>query len=366
MGRSFAVAIAVTLALAACKRPEPIRIGFVTGLTGRHYDLGISSRNGVSLAIAELNAQGGIGGRPLELLVRDDAQDPAVARRAVDGLADAGVVAIIGHATSAMARVTLPIVNARRVLMISPTVSATEFQGKDDWFVMLYPSTRTSAERLAEYLRGRGVRSASVVLDLSNEAYSRAWSDDFVAAFEAGGGRIVRAVPFTSGQVVSYSKLAAEALAPPRPDAVMVVANALDSAAFAQQLRKASPALLVGSDWGFTHDVIAQGGASVEGAVFTQKVNVQDDSPRFVRFRQAYEARFNRPVDFAAILSYEAALLLADALRRDATREGVRRAVLEAGAFEGLQGAVPIDRAGDARRRTWITTIREGRMEVLE
>lgn len=362
-GRALACALAV-VAVAGCSRPQPLRIGFVSGLTGRHYDLGVSSRNGVSLALAELNAAGGIGGRPLELLVRDDQQDPAAARAAVEELIDAGVVAIVGHATSSMARVTLPIVDARRVLMISPTVSSSAFEGKDDFFVMLNPSTAAAARTVTEHVLSRGLRRFAAVYDLSNEAYTRSWHDHFAEALRAGGGELVRSVPFTSGLVASYAELVSGLGR--GVDAVAVIANALDSATIAQQLRKTSKVQIVCTDWGFTKDVVKHGGSAVEGALFTQKVNVHDRSPAFLRFKEAYEGRFNREVDFAAILSYEAVLVLADALRRDATREGVRRALLDIGRFDGVHGPVAVDRFGDAQRPVYVMTVRDGKMSFVE
>jgi branched-chain amino acid transport system substrate-binding protein len=364
--RSVVVVGLGALAAWGCRPKEPIRIGLVSGLSGRHYDLGISSRNGVQLAVAELNAAGGIGGRPVELLVRDDRQDPETARAAVEDLIRNGVVAIIGHATSSMAEATLPIVDRERVLMVSPTVSSSAFRGKDDWFVMLHPSTAESAARMADWLARHGApRRIAAIYDLSNLAYSRSWTDHFTLEEERRGAAVTP-VPFTSGQVPQWSALAAQALAA-RPDAVLIVANALDSAALAQQLRKAQPGVrLLGTEWGFTHDVLAQGGAAVEGAVFIQKVDVTSTVPAYVRFRQAYEARFKRPVDFAAILSYEAAQLLGVALARDATRDGVRRAVLSAGTFHGLQADYSIDAFGDSRRPHHVMTVRGGAMVRLE
>ena len=172
--------------------------------------------------------------------------------------------------------------------------------------------------------------------------------------------------PFTSGQVERWSDLAARALAP-RPDAVLLIANALDSAALAQQLRKQRPDLrLLGTEWGFTHDVLTHGGAAVEGATFIQKVDVDSTDPAYVKFRTAYEARFNRPVDFAAVLAYESAQVLAAALRKDPTRAGVRAALLGLGPIHGLQGDFAFDRYGDVQRRHFVMTVRGGQVALLE
>lgn len=365
--RTLAIFLAALAAAAgACSEPQPIRIGLVTGLTGRHYDLGLSSRNGVELAVSEVNAAGGVKGRKIELLIRDDGQDAEQARRAVNDLVGAGVVAIIGHATSAMAEATLPIVNRDRVLMVSPTVSSAAFEGKDDWFVMMQSSTTGSARMLSAYLVSHRIaRSVSVVYDLSNLSYTKAWYDTFHAAFE-GAGRTVRPVTFTSGRVRSMRDLAASALSG-GADAVLIIANALDTAALAQQLRLLSSAVpLLGAEWGFTNDVVVNGGRAVEGAVFTQKVNLADETPRFQVFRRGYEARYSRSVDFAAVFAYETVKLLGAALEQDATREGVRAAVLRLGAFEGLQGTVRINEHGDAERRPYVMTIRGGRVVPVE
>ncbi|MFP3912631.1 MAG: ABC transporter substrate-binding protein [Desulfobacteraceae bacterium] len=76
------VAILVTAGSLGCDREkEPIRLGFSGCLTGRLSDLGTSGRNGVILAVEQVNAAGGINGRPVELIVRDDRQDTAEALR---------------------------------------------------------------------------------------------------------------------------------------------------------------------------------------------------------------------------------------------------------------------------------------------
>jgi len=355
----------VSVAL-ACTRGEPIRVGMVSGLTGRHSDLGISSRNGATLAISEIDEAGGIAGRRLELVVRDDGQDPEQARRAVSELVNAGVVAMIGHVTSSMAAATLSIVDRAQVLMISPTVSSPEFSGRDDWLVRLMVANDVSARRLAHVAVERAhVRRVAIVQDTTNVSYGRTYAAGFRQGLEARGATAVD-FAFASGGGASFGALA-EGCLRSGVDGVMVIANALDTAAIFQQLRKRSATVkLLGSDWGFTQEILAQGGEATEGALFPQVVNMVDASPRFRRFLDAYDARFHRPADFAAVVSYEAVQLLAAGLRRDATRRGIRRAVVELGTVQGLQGPIRLDRFGDVDRRVYLFTVDHGRMVPLE
>jgi branched-chain amino acid transport system substrate-binding protein len=357
--------LSLALLLGACQQ-QPIRLGGVFNLSGRHYDLGVSGRNGATLAVEELNAAGGVAGRRLELLVRDDEQEPEAARRAVQALLEQGVVAIVGHMTSAMTEATLAQVNQAGVLTVSPTTSAARYQGLDDALVLLNLSTRASTAAMAARMtRVEKVRRLAVVQDLSNKVFTQAWVDGILDELRPRGGE-VEVVTFTSGEARPLAEVAALALAA-RADGVLVLANSLDSASLCQQLRKRDARVpIFGADWGFTQDVVAHGGSAVEGAIFTHKVNVEDQSPRFRRFRDAYQDRFDRRPDFAAALAYEAVLLIAEGLRKDQTREGLRRAVLGLGAFEGVQGTVKVDRFGDAERTQYLMTIRGGRIVPAE
>jgi branched-chain amino acid transport system substrate-binding protein len=358
-------AVGVTLMLAAC-HAQPIKLGGVFGLSGRHYDLGVSGRNGATLAVEELNAAGGVGGRRIEFLVQDDAQDPEQARRAVQALVDQGVVAIIGHMTSAMTEATLAQADRLHVLMVSPTTSATKYQGHDDWLVLLNLSNQASAAAIVDRMVGyHRVKRLAIIQDLSNMVFTQSWRD-FVTLGLVARGAQVEVVTFTSGGSQPLGEVAGQALAH-HPDAVLVLANALDTASLCQQIRKHDTALpLFGSDWGFTQDAVTHGGGAVEGAIFTQKVDMEDQTPSFLRFRAAYQARFSRPPDFAATLAYEAVQLVALGLKRDATREGLRQAVLEVGTFQGLQGPLKVDRFGDIERKQFLMTIRQGRFVPVE
>ena len=104
--RALAAAIfATTLLLTGCGEKEPIRLGFIAGTSGRVADLGISGKNGTQLAVDLANQKGGIDGRKIELLARDDEQNADVARQRYQELIDAKVRAVIGPMTSAMCHV---------------------------------------------------------------------------------------------------------------------------------------------------------------------------------------------------------------------------------------------------------------------
>ncbi len=199
------------LAVVACSPPEPIRIGFLGGLSGRVADLGIGGRNGALLAVEMRNRQGGINGRPIELIAADDQQDEESARQAVARLLTRKVEVIIGPMTSAMALAVLPQMNAAGVPLLSPTVTTNALTALDDQFLRVVAPTAAHAPKSAEYYFAHGARQLALAYDARNQAYSESWSNDFQQAFKARGGTIVAAIRFAEN--TSWSDLATRLLA---------------------------------------------------------------------------------------------------------------------------------------------------------
>src|SRR5210317_936388 len=90
-----AVGLILTLVFFSCKPPEPIRIGFLGGTSGRVADLGIAGRDGAQLAVEICNQAGGVAGRKVQLIIKNDEQSPEVAQRGVRELITDGVLAIV-------------------------------------------------------------------------------------------------------------------------------------------------------------------------------------------------------------------------------------------------------------------------------
>jgi len=130
-------------------KSDPIRIGFVGGSSGRVADLGISGRDGAILAVEQQNLAGGINGREIRLIIRDDQHNPETAAKVDNELIDEGVLAIIGHMTSDMSMVGVKVANERGVLMLSPTTATDELSGMDDNFFRINASISVLSRQLA-------------------------------------------------------------------------------------------------------------------------------------------------------------------------------------------------------------------------
>ena len=352
------------LSLTACGEPEPWRIGFVGGLSGRVSDLGMAGRNGARLAVEQANIAGGVDGRPVELIVRDDAQQADQAIRAVRELLAARVEVIVGPMTSAMAEVVLPLTASSGVVLVSPTVAGSGFSGRDDHFFRVVATTREYAAASARYLaQTRGLRRVAVMLDEGNAAFAADWVKHFSAAYLAAGGLVLHTETFNSSQEVSLKEPVARLLEA-RPDAVLIASSAVDMARIGQLVRRRNAEVaLMGTTWAATEELATVGGRAVEGVLVPQFFDREDNSPRYAAFRSAYLDRFGEQPGFASVAAYDATRLALEALARAGKGSGVRQMLVDR-EFEGVQQRLKIDAWGDTQRDVFMTSIRDGRFTL--
>ncbi len=359
--------IGLALGFTSCGREEPIRIGFIAGLSGRVADLGVAGRNGVILAIDQKNAQGGIKGRNLELIVRDDQQNPDTAQRMVKELLDLKVDLIIGPMTSSMAMATVSLVNDSKIYMVSPTASTTALSNKDDHLLRVISSTNAYAIKSALYqFDNLGRRKAVVIYDSRNKSYTQDWLNHFKTTFENLGGSIVKSTSFHSGSDVSFYGPVKELLESD-PDLFLIITNAVDAALICQQVRKLDQKLSIAmAEWASTERFIELGGTAAEGVYVSQFLDRNDTSAPYQNFRNTFHERFGREPGFAGLAGYDTGLVIIEALSRQKKDETIKEAIIQKKSFQGLQQVITINRFGDADRTTFITKIKNGQYVTLE
>ncbi len=352
--------------VSACGPHEPHRIGFVATLTGRLSDLGEAGRNGAQIAVDEINAAGGIHGRPVELIVQDDAQSPEKAIEAINHLRQIGVELVVGPMTSSMAEVILPIAQKSGMLLISPTVTAHKFFGRDDNLFLIMPSAREDARSSARHhFQEHGARRVAIIYDTRNLAYSESWLREYLVPFQELGGEVIP-VPFESGHDADAERIAQQALNA-KPDAVVMITGAADTARLAQRIRELNPQplLLGAAQWATTQRLIELGGSAVEGLVVHNYFDNSAATANLVRLQQQYRERFRRELDFAGVSAYDATRVALAALSARTSGQSLREILLSGGPFTGAEGQIAFDANGDNGRIPHIMVIRDGRFQVL-
>jgi len=311
--------------------------------------------------VEQFNRAGGLDGRMVELVSRDDAQDKEVAAKGARELVGAGVEAVIGPFTSGMAAVIVPITGQAGIFQISPTITSMDFYGKDDNLFRINRTTRDNARDYGRELIARGHRNIAVAYDLRNRNFTESWLREFRAYVEANGARISAAVSYESGAGTAFDKILSDMLGS-KPDSLFFIAGALDVARLAQQARKQAPQLPIGaSEWASTEQLIELGGPVVERLLIVQNYNHEDTSPKFREFSEAYFKRFQRNPGYSSVSAYDAATVVLTALKKRQKGETVKAAALRSGPYDGLQQVIAFDANGDTQRKVFFTEIRGGR-----
>ena len=349
------------LVLLSCSPKEPVRLGFLGGLSGRFSDLGIDGRDGALLAVEMRNKTGGLKGQSIELIVRDDQQNPEVASLAMSQLIDLKVSAVIGQMTSSMATVVVPQANSARVVLLSPTVTASSFSALDDYLFRILAATSQFAKTSADdHFQRLGLRRVAVIADQRNAVYTDSWFNDYRAAFVARGGKVVKSIRFSSGPNTLFADLARQ-LVDAQADGVLILANSVDAAMLIQHVRRLDASIAIAtSEWAATERLIELGGQAVEGIAVAQFIDRQSTQPGYVKFRQDFTDRFGREPGFAGLTAFEATNVVLDALAQQLPEQSLKDVLLARKRFPGVQGPVVFDDYGDTTRETYRATVAGG------
>jgi len=350
-----------------CSKEEPVKIGFIGGLSGRVADLGISGRNGAILAIEQRNRSGGINGQPIHLIAMDDKQDKDIAIQAFTSLLNQNVKAVIGHMTSSMSIVTVPLANKQRIIMLSPTSTTTYLNNLDDYFFRVCATTDTYGTEMARYFRNvKKLDEITVIYDLSNKAYTESWINHFNEEFTQLGGEIVKTVTFTSGSETHFTEIAQQALES-ETKGIIISSSAIDTAMICQQIRKMNTTIPIGtSEWASTEKLINLGGNAVENIVTSQFFDRSSTNPRYIKFREEFKTRFGQDPGFASVGGYDATNVVLDALAQKEKNQDLKQILLNIGSFDGVQGKITFNKFGDSNRQTYRSIIQNGKFVKTE
>jgi len=352
----------VLAGLVSCEKKE-ILVGFAGELTGINRHLGVNGRNGAMLALEEVNARGGVGGRELKLVVKDDQGHPQGALEADLALMESGVAAIIGHMTSAQTMAVVPLVNAKKMVLLSPTTSTPDLTGKDDYFFRVQGSSGHSAEALGEFAAGQiRLKNILIVRDVSNNAYTGPFKQAFLTGFlkdhTAGFHEITFSCDKDTNWCPEFEGIDASGF-----DGIFTIAAPRSTAAIIKILKKKNSALVfLSSSWGATTSLIMHGGRAVEGVYFSRSGVVNRSLAAYAAFSEKYRHRFGKSPSFAADHGYHALKLLARALEvTQGKSQGLKQALLGIKTYEYFLGGRGFDAFGDSYINAAVYKIVDGK-----
>lgn len=368
-GHSALIAGFLAVAGAACGGGSGGDDNVVIGVAGPlELVYGRSMRLAAEMAAEELNAAGGIDGRRIELVIRDDAADPEQALDVANELVDdARVVAVVGHITSGATLAAAGIYNAPEngLVAISPTASSPLITDAGEWIFRVCPSDLEHGPALARWLQETLARSRAEVL-YANDAYGRGVVESFARAFDGLGGALVGTDPFLPRYVEQPGFL--------DPYIERAIARSAEGIVIGGLADEAIEIIRTARRLGFSGPILgADGLLGVEAAgavsegVFVSTPFLPDmPAPATQTFVAAYRERYGAAPDAYAALTYDALHVVVAAVREVGTdRTAIRDYIAQVGRARephvGVTGRIAFDENGDAAEKpVVIGVIRDG------
>ncbi len=341
-----------------------IEIGFFGDLTGPTFNFGISAKNGVLMAVDEINQAGGINGHKIDIVIEDDKGSPEEAAQVTGKLIDRyKVTAIIGAGASGNSLAAAPKAQSAHVPLIAPSSTNPAVTQVGDYIFRACFIDAFQGEVMARFAANTlKARKAAIMLDF-NSPYSRGLTEFFEFSFAKLEGQIVLKQSYRQGDADYRGQLSA--IKAVNPDVIYIPGYYGDVAIIAKQARQIGLTVpLLGTDGWDAPELWELGGDSLNGSYISNHYSADDPSETIQRFAHAYRQRYgNLTPDAHAALAYDALRFLAEAIQRAEPNEGtkLRDALAETKNFAGVTGIISMDRNRNAVKPAVILKLEDTR-----
>jgi branched-chain amino acid transport system substrate-binding protein len=360
------LALLVTAGVAPAQpKGEPIRIGLLTPLTGSAARWGGYAQNGAGLAADELNAAGGLLGRPLTIAAADSQCQPAQGVSALRRLITSDKVGfVIGDICSSVTLAAMPVVAENKVILLNagsshPDITYKAGVGGNIWTFRNYPTDELRTQIVTEYVAKQGAKRFSI-LNVDND-FGRGAATLSKKHVERLGGTLLSEDYFKAGES-DFAPVLTK-IKGLKPDVLLVYALPDAVPPLTAQIKaQGIKVRLAGVAEFTTPDIIKRSQADVlEGAVegMSWAPVLGGDANR--KFVEAFQKKAGDPPQVHAFTHYESLRLLARAISEAGSAEPSKvREALTRIQYDGLMGKVRFDDHNQAEVPMAILAVENG------
>lgn len=358
--------------LAGCgsSTSKDIKIGILNEMTGGNATMGTSSANGAKMAIKEANAKGGVLGKQLQAVIADNKSEPSESANAMTKLATQDkVVAVTGIFASSNAIATSSVAEATKIPFVAvgatnPKVTVDEKSGKvkDYTFRVCFIDPFQGTVGANFVLNTLQLKKAVMLVDSSSD-YSKGLSSFFKEAFTKGGGNILAEEAYLQkDQDFKTILTKVKAL---NAEVIYIPGYYEEVGKIVKQAREIGITVpIVGGDgWDSPKLVEVGTSAALNNTYFTNHYSVDDTSATSQAFVEAYKKEYGQVPDAMAVLGYDAANIVIDAIKRanSIDPEKIREALATTKDFPAITGATTLNATHDAVKSVVIIEMKDGK-----
>lgn len=270
---------------------------------------------GLAMAVADVNASGGILGKPLSLLIRDDQGDTTLAAQIAQTLIDQGITAVIGHWSTNVTFIVEDIYEAAGVVMITPNATGSSIFDYDYHYIFRMISTNDEyAQAIADHIAAKGMDHIAIYY--SDDIYGPDFASTLELALSQQGVTVIDRISSLTDLNEGRIKDRWRAFG---CEGVIIAAVMPEAGEAVQRVRKMGLGLSIfGADNFDRHSFLASVGDHAED-VYYARYSEDDLDPDFAR---NFLAAYGEKPDVFAISAYESVMLLRDAMTQVQSLEG--------------------------------------------
>jgi branched-chain amino acid transport system substrate-binding protein len=348
----------------------PIKIANVAELSGGGATVGNNWKNGIDLAVEEINAKGGILGRKIEVSHADSQSNPGVARAQVQKALDGEPYVLLGPGYSGSVKVTAPLAAEAGITQIMGGEAAELTQAGNKFLFRTSFGQQSSMPKVAKYINDE-LKAKSVAVVWVNNDFGRGGRDVITKEFNRLGIKVAADLSTEAGQAdfaADVSKIKAAA-----PDAVFIYVNEEESARILKEIkRQGVTAPLVGETTLVGQKVIELAGDAANGA--RGHVGLTTDAPveAIKAFRDRFVKKYNYVPDHNGLKGYLAIYMVKATTEKmgkvdsKAFADTLHGMTIKTSAEPNILMDVTFDQNGDIDRQGFLVEVVDGKQVVKQ
>lgn len=357
----------------AATESKTIKVGGNFELTGGVATFGQSAANGIKLAFKEINAGGGVLGKQLEFIAADNKSEPSESTNATTKLITQDkVVAVLGAIASTNTLAAVQVATDNKVPLLTPTSTnpkVTFDNGKVRDYVFrscfIDPFQGTVMASFAS--KSLKAKTAAIYTDNSSD-YSKGLTEVFEKSFTEMGGKVVAKEAFL--QKDQDFKATLTKLKAANVEVIFIPAYYEEVGRIVKQARELGITVpLLGTDgWDSPKLVEIASAAPLNNTYFSNHYSPEDKDPKVVKFVEAYKKEYNQTPDALAALGYDAALMLADAIKRAGAADPakIKDALAATKSLQLVSGVITLDDKHNPIKSAAIIEMKDGKQIFKE
>ncbi len=347
-------------------KSAPIKVGIVTSMTGERALTGQYTKNGVLMAIEDINAAGGINGRKLEAVFEDDNGNDAGAVNAYNKLSGSGVAVIVGPIYSNMDLAMEPSIKKAEIPTLVIGSSNDIAKRKNPWMFQARTNDAVSATALAKYAANQLKLKKIAILHETDNFASGAAAVAKKTLEDLGNPPVL--VESYNGGDKDFTPVLAKIKAT-GADGVLAWSQQVEAGLIMKQMKSLDLNVkLIGSNSYITKIAIDLAKENAEDVYSVADYVTTTPLPKGADFAKRYKAKYNIDSEFNSAMCYDAVSLAAEALKKANSTEknAVRQAMASIKDFVGVSTTFSFDENNVGGTGVWVVQTKNGVPQVIE